>query len=190
MKRDNHYERAFESFLRQRRIPYLAISEQRRNIAPDGTTVKTPDFLLSPPHRTPWIVDVKGRRFPGRGGAWKHWTTWDDFVGMRRWESVFGQGGEGLFVFAYQICGSTAPLPEERLFSYNKRLYAFVALRSRDYWPEARLLSPRWNTYSMPVGRFRALARPIEDFLTPLPPPAVSSFSRPSTVSGNPRYHF
>ncbi len=165
MIRTNHYERAFEAYLRTLRVPYLAISEKHRNAVAQGLSIKTPDFLLSPLAESPWIVDVKGRRFSGTDGYWKHWATWDDLIGMRRWESLFGRGFRGLFVFAYEIRGPWSPLPPEKLFTYRGRLYGFVALESERYIPEVRLLSPRWNTYSMPTERFRRLARPFEDFV-------------------------
>lgn len=158
-----------EAFLRRLHVPFLAISEKRRNRVPEGASFKTPDFLLSPQGVLPWIVDVKGRRFPGRGGYWKHWATWDDLIGMRKWESLFAHRARGLFVFAYEVRGPWAPLPETQLFSFEKRRYGFVAMETERYIPEVRLISPRWNTYAMPTERFRRLARPLTDFLLPEP---------------------
>src|SRR5262245_31489821 len=55
-KRDNHYEAAFEAYLQQRRIPYVAVDETRRSAAvgvttadPDeAATLKSLDFIVSP----------------------------------------------------------------------------------------------------------------------------------------------
>ena len=47
MKRHNHYEAAFEDYLRSEKIPYIAVNEQRRAIAAQGS-LKNLDFILSP----------------------------------------------------------------------------------------------------------------------------------------------
>ncbi len=167
----NHYEVAFRAFLQSRRIPFLAVQERQRCRQEDGSSIKSLDFVLSRPGGTSWLIDVKGRRFPSgsadgkRGGYWKHWSTRDDLVGIRRWERVFGEHYEGLFVFAYEICGHLSPVPAEQVFSYRRRLYGFVGITLADYLSEVRVLSPRWKTYAMPTARFKALARPFEEFL-------------------------
>src|SRR5688572_2898382 len=61
--RDNHYEAAFEAYLRDRRLPYVAVDEGRRALAADES-LKSLDFIVSPPGARSWLVDVKGRRFP------------------------------------------------------------------------------------------------------------------------------
>ncbi len=167
MLRWNHYERAFEAYLRERRIPFLAVEEHRRTRLEDGSTVKSLDFVVSQSSGPSWLIDVKGRRFPGgrHGGYWKHWSTRDDLVGIRRWESLFGERFSGLFVFAYHVCGNRSPLPPEQLFRYRDRFYGFVGIRLADYLPEIRVLSTRWQTFAMPIKRFRSLARPFEDFI-------------------------
>lgn len=167
MLRWNHYEKAFEAYLRDRRIPFLAVEEHRRTRLGDGSSVKSLDFVISQTTGPSWLIDVKGRKFPcgTSGGYWKHWSTRDDLVGIRRWETLFGEKFSGLFVFAYHVCGEHSPLPPEQLFLYGKKLYAFVGIRLADYLPEARVLSARWQTFSMPVQRFRALARPFEEFI-------------------------
>ena len=167
MLRWNHYEIAFEAFLRQRRIPFLAVEERRRTRLEDGSSVKSLDFVISRSAGPGWLIDVKGRKFPGgkHGGYWKHWSTRDDLVGIRRWESLFGDRFAGLFVFAYQICGNQSPLPPELLFEHRNRLYGFVGISLADYLSEIRVLSPRWQTFAMPVDRFRALAKPFEEFV-------------------------
>ena len=63
MNRDNHYEAAFEAYLRARRLPYIAVDEARRSLVADGS-IKSLDFIVSPPGQLSWLVDVKGRRFP------------------------------------------------------------------------------------------------------------------------------
>ena len=162
----NHYEAAFEAYLKKQKITFLAMAERHRNPLEDGSTLKNLDFVISRPAGTSWLVDVKGRKFPGGGGYWKHWTTRDDLIGIRHWEKMFGDRFSGLFVFAYLVCGSKSPLPENKLFEYRQRLYGFVGISVTDYLSEIRLLSPKWRTFAMPTERFRQLAKPFEEFIT------------------------
>ena len=71
-KRDNHYEAAFEAYLRWLGVPYIAVSETHRSqlgctTRPMGEALKRPslkslDFVVSPFSRSgQWLVDVKGR---------------------------------------------------------------------------------------------------------------------------------
>ena len=62
--RDNHYEAAFEEFLRRRCVPYVAVDEAKRSLLSDGASIKSLDFIVSSPGPTTRLVDVKGRRFP------------------------------------------------------------------------------------------------------------------------------
>src|SRR3972149_2650541 len=63
MKRDNHYEAAFEAYLRRRRLPYVAVDEARRSLAPDGA-LKSLDFIVSSPGG-----GARGGAVLGRGGV-------------------------------------------------------------------------------------------------------------------------
>ena len=63
--RDNHYEAAFEAYLRSRGVPYVAVDEARRSLLADFSSIKSLDYIVSAPGETTWLVDVKGRRFPG-----------------------------------------------------------------------------------------------------------------------------
>jgi hypothetical protein len=165
-KRDNHYEAAFEAYLRHRRVPYVAVDEAKRSRSAEGS-IKSLDFIVSPPGAASWLVDVKGRRFPSgeQKQYWKNWSTRDDLVSLSRWERLFGSQFGGLFVFAYNIVGDRAPLPAENLFEFRGGLYGFVGIRLREYAMHARPISPRWDTLAMPVVHFRQLASPIESFL-------------------------
>ena len=71
-KRDNHYEAAFEAWLRWLRVPYVAVDESHRAAAPtprgDERSLKSLDFIVSPADWPgSWLVDVKGRQFPTAG---------------------------------------------------------------------------------------------------------------------------
>ena len=164
--RDNHYESAFEEFLRSRQVPYVAIDESKRALS-DDASLKSLDFSVSSSSRPTWLVDVKGRRFPSgrQKHYWKNWSTRDDLRSLSRWEEIFGDHFEGLFVFAYEVRGDLAPLPEDQLFEHRQALYGFVAVPLRDYTAYARLVSPKWDTVSVATRLFRRMAEPFETFL-------------------------
>ncbi len=166
--RDNHYEAAFEEYLRGRGVPYVAVDEAKRSVLSDGGSIKSLDFIVSTPRQVTWLVDVKGRKFPSgdiQKQYWKNWSTRDDLVSLAQWERLFGGGFTGLFVFAYNILGDRAPLACEQLFTFRERLYGFVAVRLMDYAGHARPISPKWDTLAMPAAAFRRHARPLDELL-------------------------
>jgi hypothetical protein len=55
----------------------------------------------------------------------------------------------------------------EELYPWKDRIYAFVGIRLDHYLSDARQLSPRWNTVTLPTARFRHLARPVAEFFGP-----------------------
>jgi len=164
--RDNHYEAAFEAYLRRHRIAYVAVDETRRSLYADES-LKSLDFIVSAPGGGSWLVDVKGRRFPSgeQRQYWKNWSTRDDLQSLAHWERLFGERFHGLFVFAYVIVGDRAPLPAEQLFEFRGALYGFLAVPLRDYAAHARPISPAWDTVAMPTLQFRQCAEPLDAFL-------------------------
>jgi hypothetical protein len=179
--RDNHYEAAFEEFLRKCGVPYVAVDEAKRRLLSDGGSIKSLDFIVSAPGQGSWLVDVKGRRFPSgevQRQYWKNWSTRDDLRSLAQWEMLFGAGFRGLFVFAYDVLGDRAPLPAEQLFEFRGSLYGFIAVPLVDYAGHARPISPRWDTWAMPAADFRRFARPLAELLG-------ISHRRPVAVSFN-----
>jgi hypothetical protein len=170
-KRDNHYEVAFEAWLRWLRVPYVAVDEAHRSVAATGRqaerSLKSLDFIVSPPDAgVSWLVDVKGRQFPTAGHQyWRNWSTADELHGLASWEALFGPRAAAVLVFAYNIVGDRAPLPAEELFSHRGGLYGFVGIRLDHYAGLAHPLSRRWNTVTVSVPQFRALARPARELL-------------------------
>src|SRR3989304_3992630 len=101
--RDNHYEAAFEAYLRDRRLPYVAVDEGKRSLLAGGESIKSLDFIVSSPGAVTWLVDVKGRRFPSgdeQKQYWKNWSPREDLKSLGQWEQLFGEGFRGLFLFA------------------------------------------------------------------------------------------
>ena len=112
-KRHNHYEAAFEELLRAERLPYVAIDEKRRSLAPDGPSLKSADFLVSPAGEVNWIIDIKGRRFPsGKTNKqyWRNWSTRDDLRSLAEWARHFGPPFTPALVFAYHVTEDRSPL--------------------------------------------------------------------------------
>ena len=183
-KRSNHYEAAFAAYLRRRRIPYLAVDESRRGRPPLDVpadvvgSLKNVDFIVSSPGCS-WLVDVKGRSFPSGKQYWKNWSTLDDVDSLGRWRNLFAGRFRAMFVFAYNITGETAPLPEAQLFEFRGRRYAFLGVRWEDYAAGARLISPKWETVALPSALFRRRARPFDELLE-TPAAAVPDFLQPT----------
>ncbi|MEQ8846900.1 HYExAFE family protein [Botrimarina sp.] len=164
-KLHNHYEAAFEAYLRSRRLAYVAVDERRRAVEPAGT-LKSVDYIVSPadPHAPRWLVDVKGRRFPSgqrRPRYWRNWTSEEELDSLVEWERRFGFGFESVLVFAYELVADRAPTPPEEVYYWRGRPYAFVAVRAGDYRRAARRLSRRWRTVTVPAPEFRRLATPV-----------------------------
>jgi hypothetical protein len=114
--RGNRYEAAFEEYLRHRGLPYIGVDETRRATLGDGP-VKSLDFIVYGLRGARLLVDVKGRRFPGKSAGkprynWECWSTREDVDGLRRWQEIFGPGYEGAFVFMYEL-GESVTLPDD-----------------------------------------------------------------------------
>ena len=165
-KRHNHYEAAFEAYLRAEQIPYVAVDERRRALAPGGS-LKSVDFVLSgdDDHEPSWLVDVKGRRFPSGGQYWRNWTTRDELRSLRRWADRFGPRFTAVLLFAYELVGGRSPVSRERVFYHQQRPYAFLAAPAEAYADAARTLSPKWDTVAVPAAHFRELACPADELL-------------------------
>jgi hypothetical protein len=166
-KRDNHYEAAFEAYLQDRRVAYVAVDEQRRSRNAAGS-LKNVDFLVSPADGATLLVDVKGRRFPSGNHQkqyWRNWTTWDDLRCLARWQDQLGSGSVALFGFVYHVVGERSPVPPENLVEFRGQRYAMLAVRAVDYIRFARPLSAKWQTVSMPTALFRQAAVPFDDLL-------------------------
>jgi len=171
VRRVNHYEAAFEGYLRERKIPYVGVDEAKRSLMATGS-IKSFDFIVSPADLgLSWLVDVKGRRFPSgqRKQYFKNWTTEEELRSLSYWQSQFGVDFLAAFVFAYHVVGEFAPTPEEDLFSFRGETYGFVAVRLEDYLSWSRTISPKWSTVAMPAKAFRQLARPIGEIFDPPP---------------------
>ena len=161
-----HYEAAFEDYIRSRGWPYIPVDEHRKAIF-SGERIKCFDFLVYPPGRRAWLVDIKGRKFPydSRNGKryWENWVTRQDLEGLRRWEGVFGEKFDPGLVFAYWLVGPPGHEPCSDIHMFRNEYYAFLWISALDYAAHARQRSPKWDTVSVPARVFRNLVRPLGD---------------------------
>jgi hypothetical protein len=167
-RRSNHYDAAFERFLRQSRTPYVAVDETRRALLEEAS-LKSLDFIVYSPRGRNLLVDVKGRQFPSGGGAtWENWATEDDVSSMLRWQEVFGDGFRALLVFAYHVLEPRflTTFDAASVVEHRDGTYAFYGVWVEDFEARMRTRSPRWGTVNLPRPSFRQLRAPLAEVLS------------------------
>src|SRR5947209_319548 len=170
MNRDNHYEAAFEAFLRDRGVGFVAVDEARRTLL-GGDEVKSLDFIVVGPDDAKLVIDVKGRKFPGGPPGkprmvWESWSTREDVDGLVRWAERFGPGFRGVLAFVYHVLPSVAlPADTPDLFPFRDRIYLMRAVDVADYRDLMGGRSRRWGTVHLPAADYRRVVRPFTQFL-------------------------
>jgi len=169
MDRGNHYEAAFEAYLQWHRLCYVAVHEGRRTFMGE-TRVKNLDFIVHGPDGFGFLVDVKGRRFPGGTASkprrvWECWSTQDDVEGLQRWAQVFGDDYCGLLVFVYLLGQDETPAEElGEPFPWRGKRLLLRAVTVDDYRQHLRVRSPRWGTVDLASKNFSQIAKPFRYF--------------------------
>jgi len=162
----HHYERAFESLLRDRRIPYVSVDEARRTLVPvnqcDGA-IKSFDFVVSS-GRGNLLVDVKGRRCTRAGRRLESWVTVEDLDSLSHWERLFGPAFRAAFVFLYWCDLQPPDALFQEVFEYSGRWYAVRTVGLEPYRRAMRIRSRRWGTVDLPPSEYERLSEP---FLAP-----------------------
>src|SRR5690242_14239841 len=112
IKKQLHYESAFEDLLRRKGIPYIAVDEAKRALFA-GAKLKSFDFVVYRPAGNNLLVDVKGRMVrPGSGaGSLQNWVTREDIDDLRQWQEVFGEGFTAILLFLYHCPGDPKSAP-------------------------------------------------------------------------------
>lgn len=166
MDRSNPYETAFEAFLREQALCYVAVDEARRAILGD-VPVKNLDFIVLGPTGARLLVDVKGRQFPGGPAdkpryVWESWATRDDVDGLTHWQGLFGADYRPLFVFMYRVL-PTVTLPAETpdVWRHKGETYLLRAVTLEDYRQNMRVRSPKWGTVGLAKETFEKIVRPF-----------------------------
>jgi len=165
----NHYERAFENWLLDHRIPYAHCDEQRR-LGPSSGSVKNFDFLLCPPSGGRVIVEVKGRTFAGASLAnlrgLECWVTVDDVESLRVWRQALGPDHEAAFVFVYRVIQADVDLDGHEALAVGLDRYVFFCVGLGDYARCMKRRSPRWRTVTLSAADFRRHAVGLSAFLS------------------------
>lgn len=163
-RRHNHYEAAFEDYVRSRGWPYLPVDEQKKAIFA-GARIKSFDFLVHLPGGRAWLVDIKGRKFPydvsGGKRYWENWVTREDLDGLTKWQEAFGAQFETGLVFVYWLTNPDEREPAADIHVYRNTYYAFLWVRVEDYLSHARQRSPKWDTVSVPRRTFQRIVQPV-----------------------------
>ena len=181
MSGHTHYEQAFETYLQQQNIPYVAVDQAKKAVF-SGMRIKSFDFIIYPRHGRRILADVKGRKFPYQSfqrGRWgETWTTTDVVEGLTRWEEVFGEQYLAVFIFAYWLCDqdpggvrpqrAVGPPVQPHLFDtiyhYQQHNYTFVVAPLSAYRRQMRRRSDRWDTVYVPSKQFKLLVQAFDEF--------------------------
>ena len=171
-QRRHHYEVAFESYLRERRIPYISIDEARRAILPgieplriaEGPALKAFDFVVYG-HSENLLLEVKGRRLSpartGRAPRLESWVTRDDVTSLRAWASLFGEGFRAVLVFVYWCEAQPPDALFAETFTHRERSYAIRCVDVEAYRRAMKARSPKWGTVDLPTRDFESLSQPF-----------------------------
>ncbi len=172
--RENHYEPAFEGFLRKHKICYVSVNQAKRSFwEEDNEPVKSLDYVVHAHSEVRLLIDVKGRKFPSGANnnprqIWQTWCLQEDVHGLQLWEQQFGTGYRSLLLFMfYLLPGFDVPLGTPDLWIWSGRRYLLRAVAIADYSRWMRPRSPGWKTVDLPIAAFRETARPFSCFLTP-----------------------
>lgn len=163
--RSVHYEAAFEGFLRDRKIPYVAVDEAKKALFANAK-LKSFDFVVYSQNGPNLLVDIKGRSARTEGGSRKSfqtWTTERDVEDLMQWQGVFGEGFKGVFAFLYWI--DPPMIPEPGQFEFRERWYLLMGIDLIEYRDHMRRRSAKWETVALSAEDFRQLARPLESWL-------------------------
>jgi len=189
----HHYERAFENYLRACRLPYIAVSEARKALLPETArgrdrlprlgpwtdappSLKSFDFVVyAPAPGGNLLIDIKGRRIanstrngsPLAAGRLECWVTQEDVDSLTRWESLFGEGFAGAFVFVYWCDAQPPDALFQEVFEERGRWYAVRSIRVRDYAACMKTRSARWGTVDLPRADFERLSVPFVSATAP-----------------------
>src|SRR4030042_1252016 len=164
----NHYEGAFEHWLIDNKIQYIAIDESKR-AAFARCKVKSFDFLLYPRKEQVIITEVKGRRFKGTSLSYlagcELWVTTEDIDGLAKWQEVFGLCHQVIFVFAYEVELVDVDFDGRAVYDFAQKRYIFFCIKLDDYRSYMKVRSPKWQTVTLPADSFRQCAVHISEFL-------------------------
>jgi hypothetical protein len=201
VQRSQHYDFAFEEYLRRRRVPYVGVDEARRALLPERSTLKVTrtfpdgsqqvetlksfDFVVYD-DSVNRLVAVKGRKvsIPSAGitrpGRLETWVNRDDIDSLLIWQRLFGEGFQACIVFLYWCHAQPPDGLFNEVFAHNGRWYAMRSVTADDYAKHMKERSRRWNTVDLPSAAFKNISEPFKPGRASAP---RSIFSRLSSVA-------
>ncbi len=166
--RRNQYEQAFENWLIDNRIQYIAVDEHKKT-AFERCKIKSFDFLVYAHGGQTIIAEVKGRKFKGTSFAklagLECWVTADDVDGLANWQKIFGAGHQAVFVFTYDVEKIDVDFDGRDVFDFKASRYVFFCIKLGDYRRAMKRRSPKWQTVTLPADKFRQCAIEIGELL-------------------------
>ena len=164
----NHYEKAFENWLIDNRIRYVAVDEHKKK-AFAKSKIKSFDFLIYPPNQPTIITELKGRSFKGttlaKLSGLECWVTAEDIEGLEAWQNIFSNKYEAVFVFAYRMLNLDVDFDGRDFYDFAGNRYIFFAVKLDDYRKYMKLRSPKWKTVTLPADKFRKCTVQIQNLL-------------------------
>ena len=164
----NHYEKAFEDWLKDNRIQYLAVDQQKRT-AFSKSKIKSFDFLFYTSDKRAYIAEIKGRKFTSKTftafGSLPNWVTIDDIQGLENWVKIFGEKYRGLFVFVYNLKNIDVDTDGREIFEFGHGRYVFVAVELSDYCKGQTLRSKKWKTVHLPAEYYKSCAISMDELI-------------------------
>jgi hypothetical protein len=169
VKRWVHQEVAFERYLRDRGVSYLAIDEAKRPVAID----KNFDFLVFAESRV-LAIDVKGKQLPYRGKGGFLWETWihaKDLTGLRQWENMLKSllkcPVESLLTYVYLINDEKYLRDFQTTCKYQGNTYGIKAITITEFEKNKMIrggFSTEKQVWELPRKQAKYLLRDLEVF--------------------------
>ncbi len=164
----NHYEKAFESWLRERKIQYVSVDQNKRAVF-KKVSIKSFDFIIPSKDRQILIVEVKGRKFTAdslkKTSALQTWVSIDDVEGLENWQRIFGNHYKAVFAFIYKMELPEVDFGEYDYFVFNDNKYIFLIIPLDEYKKRMVLRSPKWRTVTLLTKDIKQCAFPANKYL-------------------------
>ena len=172
VQRRFRYDVAFERYLRDQAIPYVAVDEAKRALCdtegPSRLTshLKNFDFVVYSQGGPNLLVDVKGRKHAGTPNrSLQNWVTADDVACLEKWQQLFGSDFKAVFAFLYWCDAEPPAALFQDVFSVDRHWYSLLTVTLDDYKPLIRTRSPRWRTVDIPAPAFNRITQPLPHLL-------------------------
>ncbi|MCX5633171.1 MAG: HYExAFE family protein [Phycisphaerae bacterium] len=163
----NHYEKAFESWLKDNGVQYLFVDQQKR-AAFSKSKIKSFDFLFYTQGGA-YLAEIKGRKFEGKTftafGSLPNWVTVDDVKGLENWGEIFGEKYRGLFIFVYNLENIDVDADGREIYEYLDGRYVFIGILLDEYKKGATVRSKKWKTVHLSAEYFKSRSIRLDELI-------------------------